>query len=59
MDLEIAPVEAVVVGDDELGELDVLVLQGLDDAIELPEDEVQAAEGAALERRQLLLEVQA
>ena len=41
------------------GELDVLVLQRLDDAIHLAHDEVQAAERAVLELGELLLEVAA
>ena len=37
VDLEVAAVDAVVVGDDDLGQLDVLVLERLGDAVELLE----------------------
>ena len=57
MDLEVAAVDAVVVGDDERGELDVLVLERLEHAVELLEDHVDAAERGLLERVELLLEV--
>src|SRR5262249_50258094 len=49
MDLEVAAVDAIVVGDHELRELDVLVLDGLARAVERVADEVEAAEGGALE----------
>jgi hypothetical protein len=54
VDLEVAAVDAVVVGDDHLGELDVLVLERLDGAIELLEHEVDASQRGALELLQLL-----
>jgi hypothetical protein len=57
MDLEVAPVDTVVVGDDHFRELDVLVLQRLEHAVELLDDQVQAAEGVAFQRLQLRLEV--
>ena len=49
MDLEVAAVDAVVVGDDELGQLDVDVLERLERAVELLDDEVEAAERERLE----------
>ena len=49
MDLEIAAVEAVVVHDDHRGELDVLVLERLEHAVELLEDHVDPAERGLLE----------
>src|ERR1035438_6179547 len=57
VDLQVAPVEAVVVGDHHLRELDVLVGERLQHAVELLHDQVQAAERAGLELLQLLLEV--
>ncbi len=57
MDLQIAPVDAVVVGDHHLGELDVLVVEGLQHAVQLLDDQVQPPERAPLELEQLLLEV--
>ena len=57
VDLQVAPVDAVVVGDHHLGELDVLVVERLEHAVELLDDDVEAAEGALLELAQLLLEV--
>ena len=49
MDLEVAPVHAVVVGDHHLGELHVLVVEGLQHAVELLHHEVDAAEGVLFE----------
>ena len=57
VDLHVAAVDAVVVGDHHLGELDVLVRERLERAVELLDDEVQPAERAVLELLQLLLEV--
>ena len=57
--LQVAPVDAVVVGDHHLRELDVLVVQRLEHAVELLDDQVQAAERVGLELAQLLLEVRA
>ena len=45
--LQVAPVDAVVVGDHHLRELDVLVAQRLEHAVELLDDQVEAAEGVA------------
>ena len=49
VDLQVAPVDAIVVGDHHLRELDVLVRERLEDAIELFDDHVQAAERTVLE----------
>ena len=59
VDLEVAAVDAVVVGDHHLGELDVLVLERLEHAVELLDDQVEAAQRVGLELLQLLLEVRA
>ena len=48
VDLQVAPVEAVVVGDHHLRELDVLVVERLEHAVELLDDQVEAAERALL-----------
>ena len=50
MDLEVAPVDPVVVGDDHAGQLDVLVVDRLERAVELGDDQVEAAERLLLER---------
>ena len=57
VDLQVAPVDAVVVGDHHLRELDVLVVERLQHAVELLDDQVQAAERVRFELLQLLLEV--
>ena len=57
--LEVAAVEAVVVVDDDRGQLDVLVLERLQRAVELLDDEVDAAEGGGLQLAQRLLEAMA
>ena len=49
MDLQVAAVDAVVVGDHHLRELDVLVLERLEHAVELLDDQVEAAERVRLE----------
>ena len=59
VDLQVAPVDAVVVGDDHLGELDVLVLERLEHAVELLDDQVKAAQRVGFELVKLLLEVRA
>ena len=41
VDLEVAAVEAVVVGDDHRRQLDVLVLERLEHAVELVDDQVE------------------
>ncbi len=56
--LEVAPVDAVVVLHDQRGELDVLVLQGLEGAVELGDDDVEAAHGGRLDLVELLGEVE-
>ena len=50
VDLEVAAVDPVVVGDDHPGELDVLVGDRLERAVELLDDEVEPVERLALER---------
>ena len=57
--LEVAPVDAVVVGDHHARQLDVLVLHGLERAVERRGHHVEAAEALPLELGQLLLEVRA
>ena len=59
LDLDAALVDARVVVDDELRELDVLVLERLDDAIEQGKDEVERAERAVLEIGEIVLEAPA
>ena len=59
VDLEVAAVDAVVVGDHHRGELDVLVLERLEHAVELLDDHVEPAERRFLELLELLLEVSA
>ena len=59
MDLEVAAVEAVVVHDHHRGELDVLVLESLEHAVELLEDHVDPAQRRFLEQLELFLEVSA
>ena len=59
VDLQVAPVDAVVVGDHHLRQLDVLVGERLEHAVELLDDQVEAAERAGLELAQLGLEVRA
>ena len=49
VDLQVAPVDAVVVGDHHLRELDVLVLERLEHAVELLDDQVEAAERVGFE----------
>ncbi len=55
MHLEVAAVDDVVAGDHQLGELHVLMLDGLDGLLELRSDEVEAVQRPLLEVRQLLL----
>ncbi|GAC1440734.1 MAG: hypothetical protein NVSMB51_20390 [Solirubrobacteraceae bacterium] len=57
MDLEVAAVDPVVIGDHHARELDILVAQRLEYVIELPKHEIEAAQCAALEPGELLLEV--
>ncbi len=49
VDLEVAAVDPVVVGDDHPGELDVLVADRLQRAVKLADDQVEAAERLSLE----------
>ena len=58
MDLEVAAVDPVVVGDHDRRELDVAVVQRLERAVERRDDEVERAERLLLEPRELLLEVE-
>ena len=55
MDLEVAAVDPVVVGDHHLGELDVGVLDRLQRSVQRLDDQVESAETAALELLELLL----
>ena len=57
VDLQVAPVDAVVVVDDDRRQLDVLVLERLERAVERRDDEVERPERLLLELAQLLLEV--
>jgi hypothetical protein len=57
VDLEIAAVDAIVIGDDHLRQLDVLVLESLERAIELLDYQVQATQRPQLELSQLPLKV--
>ena len=59
VDLEEAAVDAVVVVDHDRGQLDVLVLERLQRAVERVDDEVERAERLLLEAAQLVLEVDA
>src|ERR1700693_4226571 len=54
---QVAPVDAVVVRDDHLRELDVLMVKRLEHAVELLHDQVKTAQGVAFQLAQLLLEV--
>ena len=58
MDLQVAAVDAVVVGDHHARQLHVLVPDGLQGAVHRVDDEVQPAQGGLLELGQLLLEVE-
>ena len=59
VDLEEAAVDPVVVVDDDRRELDVLVLERLQRAVERRHHQVERAERLLLERAQLVLEVDA
>jgi hypothetical protein len=59
VDLQVAPIETIVIGDHQFGELDVLVAQRLQRAVELLNYEIKATERGLLEGVQLLLEVRA
>ncbi len=54
MDLEIATVDPVVIGDHHLGELDVGVLDGLQGPVQRVDDEVETAEAARLQLLELV-----
>jgi len=57
MDLQVAAVDAVVVGDDHPRELDVLMAHRLDRPVQRGDDDVDGAQSALLERGQLVAEV--
>ena len=57
VDLQVAAVDAVVVVDHHLGQLHVLLVERLEHAVELLDDQVEAAERVRFELAQLLLEV--
>src|SRR5829696_2938243 len=57
--LQVAPVDPVVVGDHDRGELDVAVMERIERAIQRHHDEVERSQRLLLEPRQLLLEVDA
>jgi hypothetical protein len=57
--LQEAAVDPVVVVDDDRGQLDVLMLERLQRAVERGDDEVERAQRLLLERPQLVLEVDA
>ncbi len=59
VDLQVAAVDPVVVGDHDRGQLDVLVLERLQRAVHGRHDHVQRAERLLLERAQLVLEAEA
>ena len=59
MDLEVAAVDAVVVGDDQLGKLDVLVLDRLEDPVQRLDHQIEPAERRLLQALELLLVVEA
>ena len=54
VDLQVAAVDHVVVGDHQLGQLDVLVLDGLDGALERRDHQVEAVQGPSLKPLELL-----
>ena len=54
--LQEPPVEAIVVGDDHLRQLDVLVLERLQRPVELHRDQVERAQRVGLQRRELVPE---
>ena len=55
VDLQVATVDHVVVRDDQLGELGVAMLDRLDGAVELVDDEVEAPESPRLQLLELLV----
>ena len=57
LDLQVAPVDAVVVVDDDRGELDVLVLERLERAVERGDDEVDPAERLLFEGAKFLVKL--
>ena len=57
LDLQVAAVDAVVVGDHHRGQLDVLVLNRFERPVERAHHQVEAAEGLNFELGELLLEM--
>ena len=57
VDLQVAPVDPVVVGDDHPGQLDVLVGDRLERAVELRDDDVHPPERLLLELLEVLAEL--
>ena len=57
MHLEVAAVDAVVVGDDHPGQLDVLVGERLERTVELLGDQIEPVERLGLERCQVFMEL--
>ncbi len=57
MYLEVASVDAVVVGDHHARQIHVLVYESLECAVQLPDDHVQAAERLVLKLGELLVKV--
>jgi hypothetical protein len=57
MDLEVAAVDAVVVGDHHARQLDVLVLDALERAVKSAGHELEASERVLLQLRQLFVEI--
>ena len=57
VDLEVAAVDAVVVGDDDRRELDVLVLERLDHAVDRPTTMSSAPSACSSSARELVVEV--
>ena len=57
LDLEVAAVDAVVVMDDDRRELDVLVLERLERAVERRDDEIDPPERLMFEAAEFLLEL--
>ena len=55
--LEVAAVDAIVVGDHHRRQLDVLLLEGLERAVQRVDDHVEAPEGLLLQLLKMLLEL--
>ena len=59
MDLEVAAVDPVVVGDHQLGQLHVLVLDGLHGPVQRGDHQVEPAQAVPLELVEMILVMQA